>query len=61
MHMTMELSSEDEEKLKRAIAAGSVLAGIYFFDQITADEWYEKDEKDEFAVKRRTIIQEIFE
>jgi hypothetical protein len=57
----MELSPEDEKKLKRAIAAGSILAGVYFFDQVTADEWYEKDDKDKFVVKRRTIIEEIFE
>ena len=59
--MSMELSPEAEEKLKRAIVAGSVLAGIYFFDQVTAEEWYEKDDKDNFIVRRRTTIQEIFE
>jgi len=31
MHISMEISAEDEDKLKRAIIAGSVLAGLYFF------------------------------
>jgi hypothetical protein len=57
----MELSPEAEEKLKRAVIAGSVLAGIYFFDQITADEWFSKDEQGNFTLHRRSIIEEIFE
>ena len=53
--------NELEEKLKRAIIGGSVLAGIYFFDQITADEWYEKDKDGNFKIKRKDLFHEIFE
>ena len=56
----MELSAADQEKLKRAIIAGSMLASIYFFDQLTADEWYEKDDKGNFVLKHRGVIEEIF-
>jgi hypothetical protein len=51
----------DSEKLERAILAGSVLAGIYFFDYFTAEEWYEKDKDGNFIMKRKDIIKEIFE
>jgi len=57
----MELSPEDKEKLKRAIVAGSILAGIYFFDHITADEWFSKDDQGNFTLHRRSTIEEIFE
>ncbi len=61
MHLFMELTAEDQEKLKRAIVAGSILAGAYFFDRLTADEWYEKGKDGKFAMKRRTVIEQIFE
>ena len=57
----MELSAEDKEKLKRAIAAGTIIAGAYIFDQITADEYYEKDSKGNFVLKRKTTLEEIIE
>ena len=53
--------NELEEKLKRAIIGGSVLAGIYFFDQVTADEWYEKDKDGNFKLKRKDLLHEILE
>ena len=61
MHISMEISAEDEDKLKRAIIAGSVLAGLYFFDKFTADEWYEKDTDGKLVYKRRSTIEEIFD
>lgn len=51
----------NQDKLKRGIVAGSVIAGVYFFDYLTADEWYEKDEKGNFVVKRKDLIKEIFD
>lgn len=57
----MDLEGENEEKLKRAIVAGSILGSIYFFDQLAAEEWYVKTKDDDFELKRRTILQEIFE
>lgn len=61
MYTSMELSAEDQEKLKRAILTGSVLASFYFFEHITADEWYEKNEEGELVLKSKRIIEEIFE
>ena len=57
----MEVSPEDKDKLKRAIIAGSVLASIYFFDRVTADEYYKKDKDGNFILKRKSTIEEIFE
>ena len=57
----MVLEGENKEKLKRAIVAGSILGSIYFFDQLAAEEWYVKTKEDDFELKRRTILQEIFE
>ena len=51
----------DPEKLKSAIAAGSMLAGLMFFDYMTADEWYERDSEGNFILKRRDLIKQIFE
>ena len=51
----------DQEKLKKAIAAGSMLASLVFFDYLTAEEWYERDPEGNFILKRRDIIKEIFE
>jgi hypothetical protein len=51
----------DPEKLKKAIAAGSMIASLIFFDYLTADEWYERDSEGKFILKRRDIIKEIFE
>ncbi len=50
----------ESDKLKRAIIAGSVLAGIYFFDKITADEWYEKDKDGKLVFKQKDLFDEIF-
>ena len=61
MHIHMDLSAEDKEKIKRVIAAGSVLAGAYIFDQLTADEYFEKDKDGNFVLKRKTTLDEIFE
>jgi hypothetical protein len=55
------LSPEDKDKLKRAIVAGSLLAGVYAFNKITADEWFEKDKDGNFQMRKRTILEEIFE
>ena len=52
---------DDSEKLKRAIIAGSLVAGLYLFDRITADEWYEKDKDGNFVAMRKDIFKEIFE
>jgi hypothetical protein len=57
----MDLSADDKEKLRRAIVAGSVLAGVYLFDSVTADEWYVKEKKGSFKLKRRTTLEQIFE
>ncbi len=57
----MEMPDRNNEKLKRAIITGSFLAGVYFFDYLTADEWFEKDDQGNFVMKRRGIIKEIFE
>jgi hypothetical protein len=57
----MELSAEDQKKLKRAIITGSVLASFYFFEHITADEWYQKNEEGKFVLKSKRILEEIFE
>ncbi len=51
----------DEEKLKQAIAAGSMLASLIFFDYLTGDEWYEKDAEGNFVLKRHDLIKELFE
>ena len=55
------MPDRNNEKLKRAIITGSFLAGVYFFDYLTADEWFEKDDQGNFVMKRREIIKEIFE
>ena len=51
----------DQDKLKRAIAAGSMLASFFFFDYLTAEEWYERNPEGNFVLQRRDIIKEIFE
>ncbi len=51
----------DEEKLKRAIVLGTIAAGVYCFDNLTADEWFVKDEEGNFILMRRGIFKEIFE
>ena len=61
MYISMELSLEDQEKVKRAIVAASIIAGVLCADYLTADEWYEKNEEGGFRLKRRTTIEEIFE
>ena len=60
MYMIMELSAEDTEKLKRAMIAGSVIAGLYFFDKVTADEYYEKGKDGKFVKKEKSLVEEIF-
>lgn len=55
------LDEKTKEKLKRAIAAGTVITGAYLFDQITADEHYERDQTGKFVLKRKSTIEEIFE
>ena len=55
------LSPKDKDKLKRAIVAGSLLAGVYAFNKITEEEWFEKDQDGNFQMRKRTIIEEIFE
>jgi hypothetical protein len=52
---------KDPEKLKQAIITGSVLASAIAFDHLTAEEWYEKDSEGNFRLRKRTIIQELFE
>jgi hypothetical protein len=51
----------DHDKLKSAIAAGSIIANLIFFDYLTADEWYEKDSEGNIVLKRKDLIKEIFE
>jgi hypothetical protein len=51
----------DSEKLKRGIVAGSVIAGLYFFDYFTTEEWYEKDKNGNFISKRKDLIKEIYD
>ena len=51
----------DKEKLKRAIVLGTIAAGVYCFDNLTADEWFVKDKDGNFVLMRRGIIKEIFE
>ena len=55
------LQLDDPEKLKKAIAVGSILASFYFFDQLAAEEWYEKDKDGNFKLKRKRILDEILE
>ncbi len=52
---------DDEERLRRAVVAGSILGGILFFDYFTAEEWYEKNPEGDFIVKRKDLLKEIFE
>jgi hypothetical protein len=51
----------DPDKLKKAIAAGSIIASLVFFDYLTADEWYDRDEEGNIVIKRTDLIKEIFE
>jgi hypothetical protein len=51
----------DHDKLKKAIAAGSIIASLVFFDYLSADEWYERDEKGILILRKRDLIREIFD
>jgi hypothetical protein len=51
----------DHDKLKKAIAAGSIIASLVFFDYLSADEWYERDSDGNIVLKRTDLIKKIFD